>query len=189
VALDITNPGSGCTTTPTVSFSGGGGTGAAAVVSLMSFPIFDAGGSRISTQNSFIDANGDYLDFDNIEVKNQFWALSDGSDAQVIGNGIANNHLLQSRFYVIKWSHTGSGSSDLKIFNQTCCNGQQVTQSYNYFDGTDSTNGGDTGEAGYAISFSDHNIFTNMDNGILSGAAPLPLSVSHHNVVGPINTT
>jgi hypothetical protein len=118
-------------------------------------PIFDAGGSPISgTYNEFIRAmSTSYVQWDNIEMKGINWSSNPGYGNLACGVFSGGTNITISNWYVHGWSHTGGASSDsfncvLGDTNSPYMSGSVIQNSV--FDGTDSTNGGDSGSFTYA---------------------------------------
>jgi hypothetical protein len=135
-------------------------------------PVFDAGGTPIAgNYNQFIRAmSTSYQTWDNIEMKGLNWQksypyASMGCGAWNGGQGITIDHM-----YVHGWSHTGGVTSD----NFTCFNGDtnspfmgdSIIQN-SIFDGSDSTNGGDSGYLTYSWPQVKNNVIHDCTNGAL----------------------
>ena len=161
-----------------------------------SLPKFNPGGTQIAgPYNSVVNASADQLTFDRIEWTGIYWDNTGSSTVQGICMGAANIHVNATRNYVHGWSHgTAAGTADeFSWLNSTPGNGIVITASYNRMDGSDSTNGGDSGSFGYAIYQADHNIVTNVTNALLIGSFGGSTGVNggsaFSNVAGPVNAS
>ncbi len=130
-------------------------------------PIFDAGGVAMS-YNSFFQAQSiSHVQFDNIEMKGLNWSSNSGVSC-VVGSG--STYLTVTNLYIHGWTHTGSATLD----EFACIKGDTNppfalgdTADHIVFDGTDSTNGGDSGAFTYAWPTVTNSVIHDVTNGIL----------------------
>ncbi|HEX3987709.1 MAG TPA: hypothetical protein VHX13_14010 [Acidobacteriaceae bacterium] len=152
-------------------------------------PVFTAGGATIAgTYNVFwrMASGADYNTIDNIEWTGQYWSGNPGyGDLEAI-TFQATDYNTFTNNYIHGWTHA-SGGDDAYVgilgdTNAPHCD--HCTFEYNIIEDADGTNGGDSGEATYALggTFA-YNVIHDTSNGILlSGAA-----VVHDNYVYNIN--
>jgi hypothetical protein len=149
-------------------------------------PIFDDGG----TGNKML-AMGyfglNYVTIDDFEWKNWSWTGNAGPTSGVIGLA-ASTYVTVENNYFHGWSHgtSAAGTTDGCVIIDGYGNGPAglgTHISYNVFDGSDSTNGGDSCYATYHMEDHDHNYVHNLSNGfVLNAAAHI-----YDNTIGPIN--
>jgi len=135
-------------------------------------PIFDAGGIPISgTYNEFIRAlSTSYVQWDNIEMKGINWSSNSAYGNLACGVFSAGNNITISNWYVHGWTHTGGATSDSFICVLGDTNPPNMTGSviqYSVFDGTDSTNGGDSGSFTYAWPSITYSVVHDCSNALL----------------------
>lgn len=134
-------------------------------------PTLDAQKTPISGNNSFIRAaSTNNVTWDNLELtgfnSNAPCNYGDCVGAMFTGSsgGIVVDH-----FYVHGWTHTGSASDDFTAFlgdTNSPYLGNAVLQN-SIIDGSDSTNGGDSGSASYCWPNFKNNVIHDIPNGIL----------------------
>lgn len=99
-------------------------------------PILNANG----TSNASFDFNSvSYVDFDNVEFTGMLYS---GSQAQYIEMGTANNISI-THSYFHGWTHTGTSDKNCSLIHGDSTNSGTYA-AYNVFDGSDTTNGGDS---------------------------------------------
>jgi hypothetical protein len=135
-------------------------------------PIFNAGGTPIAgTYDVFIRAMSTaYQTWDNIEMTGFNWNQNFGYGANSCGVWAGGSGITISNWYVHGWSHTGGASNDgftciLGDTNAPYMPNSVITTSI--FDGSDSTNGGDSGTFTYAWPSETRNVIHDVSNGIL----------------------
>jgi hypothetical protein len=155
-------------------------------------PIFDGGGSPLSgSSNTFISMGGNgYVEWTWIEHKGHNWtsATSTGYQANAClttgGSGVIIDH-----WYVHGWTHTGGATSDsFQCFSGSTSspyNNGSILQ-YNVFDGTDSTNGGDSGMFMYVWPNAEYNVVNNATEGIYGTLGNNGNTIAY-NRIGNIN--
>lgn len=133
-------------------------------------PIWNAGGMPISGTNTYVQmAGASYVTFDNFEMKGFNW------NSNVQGycvNTAGSTYITIENAYVHGWSHTGAATeSEMSCFygdtNPPYALGDLLD--HVVFDGTDSTNGGDSGAFTYAWTSVKHCVIHNTPNGLLLG--------------------
>jgi hypothetical protein len=146
-------------------------------------PIFDAQSQVIAgSWNMFfhcVYSGVQYVTLDNIEMTGLTWnGSATYGHLGYITTNTASNILLEN-LYLHGWTHTGSSSSNSSTCTGTCDDlklilgdtnspydaGSLLTNSV--IDGSDSTNGGDSGGATYAWPSATYNIIHNATNGLL----------------------
>ncbi len=137
-------------------------------------PIFDYGGSPLSTgasNNTMIKMVGySYVQWSWIEHKGHNWTSSTASGFQqngcitTSGSGVIIDH-----WYVHGWTHTGGATAD----SFQCFSGSTTSPfnsgsllEYNVFDGSDSTNAGDSGAFMYVWPNAKYNVINDGSNGV-----------------------
>lgn len=117
-------------------------------------PIFDAGGTPISgSWDGFLQAYSptiSYVTFDSIEMKGLNWQTAYSTGAMVCASIGGSSHVTFENVYVHGWSHTGGVTTDAFACFVTSGNTTGNVIDHSIFDGTDSTNGGDSGAFTYA---------------------------------------
>jgi hypothetical protein len=136
-------------------------------------PIWDAGGAPMnnlsSTNQAFVNINGySYVIFDNFEMKGFNW-----NNNSITGGCIGtagSTYITVENVYVHRWTHTGSATAS--YFN--CFYGDTNPPfalgsllDHVVFDGSDSTNGGDSGAFTYAWPSVKYCVIHNTPNALL----------------------
>jgi hypothetical protein len=134
-------------------------------------PIFDGGGSPLSgSSNTFVSMGGNgYVEWTWIEHKGHNWTSTNYGYQQNACLTTGGSGVIIDNWYVHGWTHTGGATSDsFQCFAGSTTppfNSGSVLQ-YNVFDGTDSTNGGDSGSFMYVWPNVKYNSVNNASNGI-----------------------
>src|SRR5258708_7153757 len=127
------------------------------------------GGSTPMTFNSFFQLQSvSYITVDNFEMTGLNWNSNSGVSCMVTSG---STHITVTNLYIHGWTHTGSATID----EFACLKGDTVTPFGNgdtadhiVFDGSDSTNSGDSGAGTYAWPTVTNSVFHDAANGILS---------------------
>lgn len=112
-------------------------------------PVFDAGGTPIPSNNEFVYLFADWSTWDWIEARGLNWISNSG--VSCLDNTRKNSGIVVDHWYVHAWSHGGTATEDEFL----CFVGQWPPPAvgslvqHTVFDGSDSTNGGDTGNFSY----------------------------------------
>jgi len=135
-------------------------------------PIFNASGTPIAgTYNEFIRAlSQSYVTWDNLEMTGLNWQTSYSYSAMGCGVFAGGTNILISNWYVHGWSHTGGVTTDdldcvLGDTNPPYMANSLITTSI--FDGSDSTNGGDSGSFTYAWPSVTRSVIHDTSNALL----------------------
>lgn len=140
-------------------------------------PNFDAQTTAIGgTYNVFMRINSvSYVTVDNIEMKNFYWdgAGTYGGLNYITASG--SQYITLENLYLHAWNHhaAGDGTSSANFMvilgdtNSPYDNGSLLTKSV--IDGSDSTNGGDSGAYIYSWPSATYNVIHDISNGILAG--------------------
>jgi hypothetical protein len=156
--------------------------------------IFNAGGTPISgSYNQFVRGSGaSYLTWDYIEMTGLNWQTSYAYASNGCGVFYTSNHITLSNLYVHGWSHTGGVTTDsFQCFVGTTgydsMTGNLITLSV--FDGSDSTNGGDSGEMMYPWSNVTFSVFHDVPNALLLGGHGEIANNLIYNIKADFDTT
>jgi hypothetical protein len=135
-------------------------------------PIFDAGGTPIAgNYNQFIRAmSTSYQTWDNIEMKGINWSTNAAYGSLTCGVWAGGQAITIDNWYVHGWSHAANTTSDGFVCILGDTNSPYMVDSvvqHSIFDGTDSTNGGDSGSFTHAWPSAKWNVVHNATNAIL----------------------
>ena len=143
-------------------------------------PIFSNSGT---SSNAFFWIMANNITFDNIEFTGTHWTTS-GTQVFFLYLTSSTDILIEN-CYFHGWSHSVGAEDDLDIL-RSVFNTDVSTQVVNkcVFDGTDSTNGGDSGRAWYGGGVMTNCTIKNMPNGFLASSSTT--ATAQGNNIGPI---
>lgn len=130
-------------------------------------PIFTAGGSPISgTLNLFVhESSGSYVTWDNIEMTGLNWTSNGSYGAIGHINFGSSTYITMSNLYFHGWTHSGGLSQDnclLIVGNTNSPYSIGTLLTHSVIDGSDTTNGGDSCSATYALASATYNVVRNI---------------------------
>jgi hypothetical protein len=151
-------------------------------------PILNGDGADFSSHGSWVYFdNVNYVMFDNFEFTGMYVGSSCGyGGCNYLAYGDTSTHITVEHCYFHGWSHGGGANDNMTAVLGDSHNPTQnvgCVFAYNVVDGSDSTNGGDSG-AGvfYGPPIIHHNYITNVSNGLETMGTDV-----HDNTIGPVN--